>query len=420
MIHTRVLDCGLTVLVEPITSVESCSIHWLTPAGTAYDPVERMGISTILSEMLLRGAGGRDSRQLSEDMDRIGLERDSGISQRHAWLVGSALGKHLETSLALFTDVIRAAELPEASLGACQSLAEQSIESLEDEPQHEVMLHVRRRHNRAPFNRSNYGYLDVIQNLSMQEVRSAWQQGFVPGGSLLGLAGNVDPDAVIRRLEGLLAGWSGSRKEPEAIEDAKGGKGHLMRESAQLHLGMGWAGPGSEHEDSILERLAVRILGGSSSGRLFTEVRQRRSLCYSVSAAYRGRREEGVVSLYAGTTPERAAETLAICEQEIDRMQEGVDQEEFDRAKVGLRGSTVFGGERMPARAAALVNDQYTLGEARSMEERLAEIDQVDLDQLNAYLSRRTPSDRTIVAVGPEPPGEGFEAEEPLCRAVSV
>ena len=74
----------------------------------------------------------------------------------------------------------------------------------------------------------------------------------------------------------------------------------------------------------------------------------------------------------------------------------------------------------MPARAAALVNDQYTLGEARSMEERLAEIDQVDLDQLNAYLSRRTPSDRTIVAVGPEPPGEGFEAEEPLCRAVSV
>ena len=240
MIHTRVLDCGLTVLVEPITSVESCSIHWLTPAGTAYDPVERMGISTILSEMLLRGAGGRDSRQLSEDMDRIGLERDSGISQRHAWLVGSALGKHLETSLALFTDVIRAAELPEASLGACQSLAEQSIESLEDEPQHEVMLHVRRRHNRAPFNRSNYGYLDVIQNLSMQEVRSAWQQGFVPGGSLLGLAGNVDPDAVIRRLEGLLAGWSGSRKEPEAIEDAKGAKGISCVN--QLNFILEWAG----------------------------------------------------------------------------------------------------------------------------------------------------------------------------------
>ncbi|MEE2906612.1 MAG: pitrilysin family protein [Planctomycetota bacterium] len=416
MIHTRILDCGLTVLVEPIASVESCSIHWLVPAGTAYDPADRTGISTVLAELLLRGAGGRDSRRLSDDMDRIGLERDCGISQTHGWLVGSVLGNHLETSLALFTDVIRSPELPSEAVPACQSLVEQSIESLEDEPQHEVMLHVRRRHHCPPFNRSNYGFLDVIQSVSSEELRHAWKAGFVPEGSLLGLAGNVDPDTVSKRLEVLLSGWSGSRKEPEPQGVSQGGKGHLSRESSQLHLGMGWSGPIARDEDSILERLAVRILGGSTSGRLFTEVRQRRSLCYSVSAAYRARRDEGVVSLYAGTTPDRAAETLAVCEQEIDRLQEGVDEDELVRAKVGMKGTTVFGGERTQARAAALVSDQFALGEARSMPDRLKEIEEVDRDRLNAYLAARTKPERTIVAVGPEAPGDGFEAESPLCR----
>ncbi|MAT80865.1 MAG: hypothetical protein CMJ29_04365 [Phycisphaerae bacterium] len=415
MIHTRVLDCGLTVLIEPVMSVESCSIHWLLPGGNAYETPDRIGLSTLLSEMLLRGAAGRDSRQLSEEMDRIGLERDCGISQRHAWLVGSSLGKHLESSLALFTDVIRTPELPKNSLEACKSLAIQSIESLEDEPQHEVMLHVRRRHHPPPFNRSSYGYLNVIQDASIEELQEAWKRGFVPGGSLLGLAGNVDPDAITSHLNTLLSGWTGDREEPQADGAARGGKGHLKRESSQLHIGMGWEGPASKDDNSMLERLAIRVLGGSTSGRLFTEVRQRRSLCYSVSASYRGLRDGGVTSLYAGTTPDRAEETLEVCEREIDRMQDGVTDEELSRAKIGLKGSTVFGGERMPARAAALVGDQYSIGTTRSMEDRLKEIEEVDRVRLNAYLANRPSSDRSIVLVGPEAPHEGFEPEEPLC-----
>ena len=176
------------------------------------------------------------------------------------------------------------------------------------------------------------------------------------------------------------------------------------------------AGPPAGHQNSAFERLATRILGGSTSGRLFTEVRQRRSLCYSVNAGYRARKGEGVISLYAGTTPERASETLEVCEQEIDRLHEGVDANELTRAKVGLRGSTVFGGERMPARAASLVGDYYAIGKARTMEDRLAEIEEVDCKSLNTYLSSFSPRPRTIVSVGSEPPGDGFEQETPLCQ----
>lgn len=416
MIQTHTLDCGLTVLLEPVDSVASCSIHWLVPSGTAYENADRTGVSTVLAELLLRGAGSRDSRQLSEDMDRIGLERNCGVSESHVWLVGTVLGQHLETSLELFSDVIQSPNLPQNAISACQSLALQAIESLEDDAQQEVMLHVRRRHHPEPFNRTGYGYLDVIQTVTEQELQDAWRSGFVPRGSILGLAGKFDADIVLQTLETRFKDWSGTREEPVRSDKREGGRGHVERDSSQVHIGMAWEGPPAGHQNSAFERLATRILGGSTSGRLFTEVRQRRSLCYSVNAGYRARKGEGVISLYAGTTPERASETLEVCEQEIDRLHEGVDANELTRAKVGLRGSTVFGGERMPARAASLVGDYYAIGKARTMEDRLAEIEEVDCKSLNTYLSSFSPRPRTIVSVGSEPPGDGFEQETPLCQ----
>lgn len=420
MIQTHTLDCGLTVLLEPVDSVASCSVHWLVPAGTSHENPRRTGVSTVLSELLLRGAGTRDSRQLSEDMDRIGLDRNCGVSESHAWLVGSVLGQHLEESLKLLADVIRRPILPRESISACQSLSMQAIESLEDDAQQEVMLHVRRRHNPEPYNRSGYGHVDVIESVTEEELREAWMAGFVPQGSILGLAGKFDADLVIRTLEAQLEGWSGDRETPVRSDDRQGGRGHVERDSSQVHIGMAWEGPAANDPNTPMERLATRILGGSTSGRLFTEVRQRRSLCYSVNAGYRARRAEGVISLYAGTTPERASETLAVCEQEIDRLHEGVQPEELARAKVGMRGSTVFGGERMPARAASLVSDFYALGKARTMEERLSEIEKVDCKALNDYLSSIPTRPRTIVSVGAEPPGEGFEPESPLCHGPVV
>ena len=97
-------------------------------------------------------------------------------------------------------------------------------------------------------------------------------------------------------------------------------------------------------------------------------------------------------------------------------MSQGVDQDEFARAMIGLRGGTVFNGERTQARAGAMVGDQYSLGRVRTMEDRLAELDEITLDRLNAYLARRDSPVPTVVTVGPEPIGPDFEEETPLCH----
>ena len=151
------------------------------------------------------------------------------------------------------------------------------------------------------------------------------------------------------------------------------------------------------------ERVAMTVLAGSTSGRLFTEVRQKRSLCYSVGGSYRSGRDFGSIRIYAGTTPDRAQETLNVCLAELNRMREGVEADEFDRAITGLKASIIMQGESTPARAASLASDHFRLGRSRSLADLAAAVDAVTRDRLNEHLASREFNPLTISTIGPEP-----------------
>ena len=148
----------------------------------------------------------------------------------------------------------------------------------------------------------------------------------------------------------------------------------------------------------------INVLSGGMSGRLFTEVREKRGLCYSVSAGYRAERDFGAVTAYVGTTPERAQESLDVLTQELQRIHTpagAITQEEFQRAVIGSKSRLIFSGESTGARAAALAADQHRVGRPRSLGELAEEIDRVTLDQVNNYLTRRSLGTPTIQTLGP-------------------
>ncbi len=114
----------------------------------------------------------------------------------------------------------------------------------------------------------------------------------------------------------------------------------------------------------------------------------------------------------AGTTPERAQETLDVCTAEVERLRDGVSGDELDRAMIGIKSHLVMQGESTAARAAALGHDQFCLGRARSLEERAREIESITLGELNDYLRSRQFSEFTTASIGPVEPrvGLGLEA----------
>ncbi|MHC4129101.1 MAG: insulinase family protein, partial [Planctomycetota bacterium] len=99
--------------------------------------------------------------------------------------------------------------------------------------------------------------------------------------------------------------------------------------------------------------------------------------------------------------PQRAQETLDVCSAEIERLREGVTANELDRAVTGLKSHLVMQGESTAARAAAIGNDYFRLGRARTLDDLVGEIDAITPDALNAYLRSRQFGDLTVASVGP-------------------
>ncbi|MHC4260603.1 MAG: M16 family metallopeptidase, partial [Planctomycetota bacterium] len=155
-------------------------------------------------------------------------------------------------------------------------------------------------------------------------------------------------------------------------------------------------------EDYYNARVAVSVLSGGMSARLFKEVREKRGLCYAIGAAYHALKEAAGIMCYAGTTPEKAQETLDVIMGEFARLSEAISEEEIERAKVGLKSMLVMHSESSSSRASGIGSDYYVLGRVRSLDEIKSKIEATSADSVLGFLRNNRFKDFTAVTVGPK------------------
>jgi predicted Zn-dependent peptidase len=359
----------------------------------------------MLEELILRGAAGRSSRDIADAYDLLGVSRDASLETFHLRLSATFLGARFEHAAPLLVSAIRDPALAEDAVDPSRQLALQSLKGLVDEPQSRVMYAAREFHAPDPINRSGLGTEEGLAAITRDDLVNYWNARAVPTGSIIAVAGAVEPDHVASVLNAQLAGWTGAAEDVQWSGEGPRGYHHVQSTSEQTHIAVIHDAPAEASDDAILERLAVAVLSGGMSGRLFTEVREKRGLCYAVSAGYASAKDYGRVVAYSGTTPDRAQETLDVLVAELRRINDeagAVDQSELDRARIGLKSRLVMSGESTSARAGALAADIARLGRPRSLGEIAAEIDNVTLDDLSAYLARRTLGKLTVCTLGPK------------------
>lgn len=401
------------LLVEPMAGVKSCAMSWTLPAGASAEPEDKLGLSGIVAEMAQRGAGGLSSRAHADALDAAGVSRSLEAGIRTARLGATFVGQDLDKAIPLLADMIVRPALDEDAFAPSQSLAVQELDALADDPQEWVGIEAMARHLAAPLNRSTYGTREGLQACTHEDAVQFHRAKYVPEGSTISIAGDIDLVLAEDCLNAALAGWSGSARIPQAAGMPERGTAHVEDDGAQVQIMVVRDAPADGSPAAACERVAAAVLSGGMSGRLFTEVREKRGLCYAVHAGYTPERESGWLASYVGTTPERAHESLEVLQAELDRMAtpEGApSQEEFDRARVGLKSRIVFGGESTAARAGAMANDYRKLGRCRSLEERVAEIDAVTLDGLREHLAVFDRGRATVITLGPALTSAGTSA----------
>ncbi len=401
-IYQEQLPNGLWLVAEPSDSAQSLSMTLMTPAGCAHEPQGLEGVAAVLEEMLPRGACGMDARAHCQALDQLGVQRSTQVETRHLRLSATMIADKLAEALPLLTGMVTSPNLDEKALEPARDLAMQAIRSLDDEPQHKVMLDLRARHFPPPLGRSPMGTESGVAAVTPANLRDFWRKTCVPYGSILAFAGKLDWAQLRDLVDAQLADWTGSFNEPQPDQAQARGYQHAKAETAQMHIALAYDAPPEPDEHSMLQRAAVAALSGGMSGRLFTEVREKRGLCYAVYATYAAGRDRGAVFGYAGTTTPRAQETLDVMANELRRLSQGIDESEFARAIVGMKSNLVMQGESTGARAGSIANDQYLISRPRSLAELAERVDAITLDALNRYLRDHPPGEFTVATIGPE------------------
>jgi predicted Zn-dependent peptidase len=375
---------GLTVALEE-RDFPGVAFQLLVPAGAVGDPEGLEGASTLLEGWLWKGAGELDARGLAQALDALGVRRTSGAGLEYTAFAASFLPEVLEEVFRLYALLLTRPRLPEEGFEAVRSVALQSLLSQEDQPARKLFSELRRRVFLSPHGRDPLGREEDLKRATPKALREDFGRRYTPRGAILAVAGGVSWERLLGALEPL-ALWEGEEALYPPTLLASPERFALRRPTAQVQIGLAYPDVGPEDPGFYAARLALEVLSGGMSSRLFTEVREKRGLVYAVSAFPAGVKGQGLLMAYAGTTRDRAKETLAVMLQEMERLAEGVTEEELSRAKVGLRTALVMGDESIRTRASSMARDLYMLGRVRPLAEIEARVEGTTLEEVNAFL----------------------------------
>lgn len=397
----HVFPNGLVLVAEAMPAVQSAAFTFLLPAGAAYEPEGRGGAATMLAEWITRGAGNRNSRDLLTELDNLGVSHSESAQTIHTSVSAATLGRNVLPALEIYADILRRPHLDEDEVEPIRALTLQSLQSLEDDPGSKVIHELRRRHFPDPWGRSAPGSPEGVAVLTPGELRTFHRDAYRPNGSILAVAGAIDWPALRDAVGRLLGDWPMESEPPIQLRPAGPKRDHLLKETKQIQIALAYPTATYGDKDYYLARAATAILGGYSSARLFTEVREKRGLCYTVYAGYESLKDLAAVLCYAGTAPERAQETLDVMLAELRRLAaSGVEAEELDTMRAGLKSALIMQQESSLSRSASLASDWFYLGRVRPLEEIAAALDALTPQAVNRFASNQSLDEMTIVTLG--------------------
>lgn len=402
-IWTGTLPNGLTVIIESMSGVQSAAFTLLVPAGSAYDLPGQNATASILSDLITRGAGNYDSKQLSAALDNLGLQRNESAGVNHLVFSGAALAQSLPEALRIYGDVILRPLLPEDQFEAARAGVEQSLRALEDEPRQKVIQELRRRCYDYPWGQPTDGDLADLENITAELVRDHYRRCFRPDETILGIAGNVRVDDIRPLVEEVFGNWRSVPGPTLRVEPSGPPRDHIHHESTQTHIGIAYPSVPYRDPDYYAAWAAVSVLSGGMSSRLFTEVRERRGLCYSVYATLNSLRQEARVLCYAGTTAERAQETLDVTLGELRRLGDGIEQDELERCKARAKSALIMAQESTSSRSSSIARDWFHLQRVTTLSEVHEQIEALTVERVLDYVHRYPARDLTVLTIGPQP-----------------
>ncbi len=403
------LSSGLRVLITSMPSLESVTTTVWVKTGSRNEDKKVGGISHFLEHMVFKGSIKRpQARDISEAIDAIGGEFNAATSKDWTNFYIKASKLKAETAIDVLSDMVLNPLLNNEEIEREKGTIIQEIAMYEDTPIMkigEVFEEVVFAGN--PLSRDTAGTPDSVRAIKRNDFLSYRKIHYDPTNMLVTVAGGISEDSALKLVEKYFSEFPSKNSGIFKGESFKGKQTKPQikikyKDSEQAHFILGFMGDPRGYKNRFAQSVLASVLGGGMSSRMFTEVRERRGLAYSVRTNIERYDDTGYIGTYVGTDPKKVEKAISVVLEQYRGIANGklpVAQKELIKAKGYIKGQMALSLEDTGAVNTFFGEQELFLGKVLTPEEIRKKIDAVSIEDIHFEAKRLINSKKMNLAV---------------------
>jgi predicted Zn-dependent peptidase len=334
-IEQSTLDNGLQIATRKLPNAQSVAIGIFIDVGSRDEAAEHAGIAHALEHMVFKGTDKLDVHQLAEHLDALGGNANAFTSRERTCFHLHVLHEDWQKAVGLLSDMLLNPALPKDEWQREREVIFAEMSMVDDNPDEWVydqhMAQVFDGHTMA---KPVLGSKETLSAFSVQDLRDYLNQHYRGGNVLIAAAGRIKHQDLLGQIE--QSKWTQSSNTQGIMRSAPtvhSGKHEMMRQMEQAQVVMSWESVHITSPDKPVAWLANQLLGGSMSSILFREIREKRGLAYSIGSHLSTYTDTGLLSISCSTMPEQLDTCLAVLNDIIADVCQGVSTDMIERAQ---------------------------------------------------------------------------------------
>ncbi len=385
IMKAKKLSNGMRYHLVPFSGTEAVTVLVLTKVGSRNEPNEVWGGSHFIEHLMFKGTERRPNTvDISKPLDRYGAQYNAYTGKDLTGYYVKIDGEQFDLAVDLLHDMVFHSLFDEKEMDRERRVIIEEIKMYEENP----IMHLEDMLEQCMFEGNTLGKEIAGTPASMlsmkrEDVLKYRDTFYVPSEMVVVIAGKV-PEHAEALLEKTFGQVKSDSVPPAFVPFGEYEEREVPRVKIQekpleqIQLAFGFPMVGKGHDDVPAINLLANILGGAMSSRLFIEVRERRGLCYSVSASADAYEDIGVFQIRAGLDASRLKEASETILTELQKIQDsGVTDEELEVAKDNVKGGMKLRFENSSNRAEFYGRQELFFGEVKTLEEYLEKYDAV-------------------------------------------
>jgi predicted Zn-dependent peptidase len=379
-IQKTVLDNGLTIISETISSVRSISIGVWVKTGTRYEDKKNNGIAHFLEHMVFKGTEKRSAFKIAQSLEEVGGSINAYTSKELTVYYAHALDSQLNICINVLSDMLCNSLFRDSDIDKEKLVVMEEISAVRDTPDEYIFdLFQEKLFPDQPIGYPILGKHDTVKQFNRNMLTEFWSKYYCPNNIVITAAGNLNHDKLVKLVQKNFQfqnnGKSISFRPPES---AKKVDIEINEPVNQTHICAGLEALSYLAEERYNLIAVNSYLGGGMSSKLFQVIRERHGLAYSVYSFVDFYSDTGMLSIYLGTDKKNQNKALKILFNEIEKL----TKKEISPSKVGkikeqLKGNFLLGLESSNRRMTRLAKNEIYYGRQIGLNELISRIDSI-------------------------------------------